>query len=51
MSFSKRGTMLLIATRMSVWAFKRFLDFILIDKRALNARKGTVWCPKCNEQS
>jgi len=36
MSFLKRGTMLLIATRMSVCAFKRFLDIVLIDKILLN---------------
>jgi len=36
LSASKRGTILLIAARMSAWDFKRFLDFILIDKKVLN---------------
>ena len=36
MTFFKRGFVLLIATRMFACAFKRFLDFVLIDKRVLN---------------
>ena len=35
-SFSKRGTMLLIAIRMSACAFTQFPYFVLIDKRMLN---------------
>ena len=35
-SFSKRGTLLLKATRISVWALKQFLNFVLVDKKVLN---------------
>ena len=33
---SNRGTMLVLATRMSACAFKQFKDVFLIDKRVLN---------------
>ena len=36
MILSKRGTFLLMATRRSACGFKRFLDFVLIDKSELN---------------
>ena len=34
--FSKRGTFLLIAIRRSAFGFRRFIDFVLIDRRELN---------------
>jgi len=39
MSFSKRGTMLLIATRMSACAFKRFLNL----ERKQNSRRRVLY--------
>jgi len=43
MSFSKRGTMLLIKTRMHACEFKRFIDFVLIDKRVPNPDSHRQW--------
>jgi len=42
MSFSKRGIILLIATRLFACAFKRFLDFVLIVNSAKSLRSSSA---------
>jgi len=51
MSFSKSGILLLIATRMSAYAFKRFLDFVLIDVMNSYDDKQKSFCYFLHSQS